>query len=106
MPTSSSASSKAPCAVLARLRELRASDRDALEALIRGTRAFREDEVAVALELIDAGCGTSSGYLFFVASDESDAPLGYACYGLTPLTDGTYDLYWIVVDARVHRSGV
>ena len=89
-----------------RLRELQRSDRGALEALIRGTDAFREDEVAVALELIDAGLDTRSGYLFSVAAADDDSPLGYACWGLTPLTDGVYDLYWIVVDAARQRTGV
>lgn len=88
------------------LRELRDGDRPALEALIRGTDAFREDEVEVALELIDAGTNTKSGYLFQVAADERDRAIGYACYGLTPMTDGVYDLYWIVVDASLQRSGV
>jgi ribosomal protein S18 acetylase RimI-like enzyme len=31
--------------------------------------------------------------------------LGYACYGPTPDTDRTYDLYWIAVDPTVHGSG-
>jgi len=106
MPTSSHESSRARSSAPARLRELRPSDRAPLEDLIRGTQAFREDEVEVALELIDAGLASRDGYLFVVAADASDAPVGYACYGLTPLTDGTYDLYWIVVDARLHRSGI
>lgn len=89
------------------LRELRAADRATLAAQIRGTRAFREDEIEVALELIDAGlAGSHAGYLFVVAADERDQPLGYACYGLTSMSDGAYDLYWIVVDAARQRSGV
>jgi ribosomal protein S18 acetylase RimI-like enzyme len=94
------------CAAV-KLRELRPADRAPLAELIRGTRAFRDDEVAVALELVDAGLANPScGYLFVVAAGERDEPLGYACYGLTPLSDGAYDLYWIVVDAALHRSGV
>ncbi len=31
---------------------------------------------------------------------------GYACYGRTPCTDGTWDLYWIAVDPNQHGSGV
>ncbi len=89
-----------------RLRELRASDRSTLEALIRGTEAFNAEEIDVALELIDAGLNPASGYRFIVAADERERALGYACYGLTALTDGTYDLYWIVVDAALQRSGV
>lgn len=91
---------------MANLRDLRASDRAALERVVRGTQAFREDEVEVALELIDAGARPGSGYLFTVATDERDEPLGYACWGLTPLSDGAYDLYWIVVDAATQGQGL
>lgn len=32
--------------------------------------------------------------------------LGYACFGLHPLTQGTYDLYWIVVDPIAQGRGI
>lgn len=32
--------------------------------------------------------------------------VGFACYGPTPLTRGTYDLYWICVDRGLRRKGV
>jgi ribosomal protein S18 acetylase RimI-like enzyme len=90
-----------------KLRELRASDRPALESLIRATGVFSEEEVGVALELIDIGIqNPSSGYLFFVAAGERDVAIGYACYGHTSMTDGVYDLYWIAVDPRAQRGGV
>lgn len=31
--------------------------------------------------------------------------LGYACYGPVPLTQGVYDLYWIVVDPSSQGKG-
>ncbi|MBA3672932.1 MAG: GNAT family N-acetyltransferase [Gemmatimonadaceae bacterium] len=31
---------------------------------------------------------------------------GYACFGPTPSTDGTHDLYWLVVDPASQKSGV
>jgi GNAT superfamily N-acetyltransferase len=73
-----------------KLRELRTSDRPALEALIRATGVFSEEEVGVALELIDIGA-KPGGYLFLVAADERDVAVGYACYGHTSMTDGGYD---------------
>ncbi len=93
------------------LRELRPTDRPALERLIRSTNAFREDEVEVALELIDASPDPAKGYLLVVAADVDaaqgrDEPVGYACWGLTPLTDGAYDLYWIVVDHAQQGRGI
>lgn len=85
------------------LRELRASDRAPLEAILRSTNVFHEHEIAIALELIDADPG--QGYRFFVA-DVDGRVAGYACYGRTPCTDGTWDLYWIAVDPHRHGSGI
>jgi len=31
---------------------------------------------------------------------------GYACFGPHPLTQGTYDLYWIVVDPTAQGRGI
>jgi ribosomal protein S18 acetylase RimI-like enzyme len=32
--------------------------------------------------------------------------VGYACYGPTPGTDRTFDLYWIAVDPASQRAGI
>jgi ribosomal protein S18 acetylase RimI-like enzyme len=32
--------------------------------------------------------------------------VGYACFGPHPLTEGAYDLYWIVVDPVARGNGV
>src|SRR5438477_4141050 len=41
------------------------------------------------------------------ARDETTSEvLGYVCFGPTPLTESTYDLYWIAVDKSKHRGGV
>ncbi len=32
--------------------------------------------------------------------------VGYVCFGTTPLTTGTYDLYWIAVDPTLHGRGI
>jgi len=49
---------------------------------------------------------TSSDYLFLGAFTPEDALVGYACYGPTPGTDRTYDLYWIAVDPAMHGTGI
>lgn len=87
----------------ARLRPLAAGDRAAIERIIRATGVFSEEEVAIALELVDAP--PSAGYRFLVA-ELGGRVAGYACFGATPLTAGTHDLYWIAVDPALHGNGV
>jgi ribosomal protein S18 acetylase RimI-like enzyme len=89
------------------LRGLRSDDRARLQELLQATGAFTGDEVDVALELIDAGeTAAADSYRFVVAADARDVALGYACYGLAPMTDGVFDLYWIAVDPAAQRGGV
>lgn len=49
--------------------------------------------------------GEASGYVFLVYTEDANV-LGFACFGPRPLTDGTFDLYWIVVDAEARRQGI
>lgn len=46
-----------------------------------------------------------NGYFFLTAEVESQLA-GFACYGPTSLTKGTFDLYWICVDRRFSRHGI
>ncbi len=88
------------------VRTLAPGDRPALKALLMAEGAFRDDEVAVALELIDeALAGADSGYWVRVAELGAEVA-GYICYGPTPMTEATYDLYWLVVGAQFRRRGV
>ncbi|HEU4988311.1 MAG TPA: GNAT family N-acetyltransferase [Gemmatimonadaceae bacterium] len=88
------------------------SHRAALERLLGATRAFRPDEIAVALELFDETFGSSAGsrglpdYEFVAAFNDAGSLTGYCCYGATPGTHGTYDLYWIAVDPVCQGAGV
>jgi len=58
---------------------------------------FRPDEVAIAVELLDDALDGDDDYRFLGAFAGEEL-VGYACWGPTPGTTGTYDLYWIVVD--------
>jgi ribosomal protein S18 acetylase RimI-like enzyme len=91
------------------LRPLSADDRAPVHAILTRTGFFTAVEIATALELIDEWLtvGEPSGYLCSVAVDVvTDAVLGYVCVGPAPLTDGTYDLYWIAVDPARQGRGV
>ena len=84
-------------------RPISPADRGAIERILRATGAFRDDEIDVALELIDAP--VEAGYRFVVA-EIGGVVAGYACFGETPMTRGTFDLYWLAVDPARQRSGI
>ena len=69
------------------------------------TGLFRPEEVATAVELLDESLAGDEDYRFLGAYD-GDELIGYACWGPTPGTLGTSDLYWIVVDRARQRRGV
>jgi GNAT superfamily N-acetyltransferase len=91
------------------IRQLEPRDRPVLEEMVISTGKFNDVEVATALELVDEALdrGEESGYLFAVLEyrKKDRAVQGYACYGPVPLTQGAYDLYWIVVDPASQGKG-
>jgi ribosomal protein S18 acetylase RimI-like enzyme len=93
-----------------RIGEMNASHRDRLEAIVRGTGSFREEEVEVALEVFDACFGLrgeepDTDYQFVGAFDASGALIGYAAFGPTPVTEGAWDLYWICTAKEAQGRG-
>jgi len=87
------------------LRPVGRAHRARLERLTRGTDLFREEEVATAVELLDESLAGDDDYQF-VGAFESDQLVGYACWGATPGTVATSDLYWIVVDRERQGRGI
>jgi ribosomal protein S18 acetylase RimI-like enzyme len=90
------------------LRPVGRAHRAQLERLTRATGLFRTDEVETAVELLDESVSGSDDYRFIGAFDDSrtDALTGYACWGPTPGTQGTCDLYWIAVDPAWQGQGI
>ena len=89
------------------IRQLLASDRSAIERMVRDTGVFTDEEVVVAMELVDTALNNpdQKDYVFFVYG-QNDNPLGYVCLGTTPMTEATWDLYWIVVAPAAHGQGI
>lgn len=81
------------------------SDRDDLARFTRATGVFREDEVAIALEVFDAAAGGDPSYTAVVAEQDGRAA-GWICWGPTPCTEGTYDMYWLAVDPAAQGAGI
>jgi len=85
-----------------RLGALERTHRDRLREILDATAVFRPDEVSVALELFDDAL---NGDYEFVAGFENDELMAYACFGATPGTDRTFDLYWIAVHPAAQGQG-
>lgn len=83
-----------------RVAPLQPSHRSRIEAIVRATSVFSDAEVQVALEVFDA----ADDYEFLGAFD-GDTLVGYTCFGATPATDRTFDIYWIAVHPDAQRSG-
>ena len=83
-----------------------ANDKPALMQILKNTPEFKPFEVTVAEELIDyyLSDGAKSGYTVLVADDEGVA--GYVCFGETPCTVGTWDIYWIAVSGEKRGKGI
>jgi len=75
--------------------------------MLRHTPEFKPFEVVVAEEIIDFYLDDphNSGYHILVAEDDSTLA-GYICYGPTPLTEETWDIYWDAVAQEKRRQGI
>src|SRR5262245_696161 len=83
------------------------SDRGAVRELVTATGFFRPGEIEVAEELVreHLARGEESGYHFFFVEREQRLA-GYVCYGPITVTEGSWDLYWIVVHPDFQRQGI
>ncbi len=89
------------------LRPMTRSDKPAVMRFLPAIPEFTPDEVIVAEEVIDSYLDdpSGSGYHILVAEVDSSVT-GYICYGDTPLTEGTWDIYWIAVAPEEQGHGL
>jgi GNAT superfamily N-acetyltransferase len=83
------------------------SDKPAIMKILQKTPEFKPSEVAVAEELIDSYLADAyqSGY-YILVSEADSVVVGYICYGSTPLTEGTWDIYWMAVAPQMQGKGI
>lgn len=87
-------------------REFSPDDRSAIDEMLRSCGVFTDEEIRVALEIVDAWIPfeQDEDYAIFVL--ESDGRVqGYACFSKTPLTTSTWHLYWICVHPEYQGTG-
>ena len=97
------------------IRSLLPSDRSSVVEILDSNASgpqhspFRPEEVACAVELLDAILTPSRAdvedYEGRVITDDQGRVVSYACFGITPMTDATYDLYWLATHADARGRG-
>ncbi|MEI7812241.1 MAG: GNAT family N-acetyltransferase [Ignavibacteria bacterium] len=89
------------------IRKLKPADRNYLEKMLMKVIQFDASEVSVAMELIDMALyrPEQEDYIIYVY-EENGTVSGYYCTGRRALTDGVFDLYWIVVSPDAQGKGL
>ena len=77
-------------------------------SLTKKIKQFSDEDVHCVADLwkesIQSGTDPDR-YHFIIAKTEKQI-LGFACYGHRPLTEGTYDFYWLGVDPSFQKRGI
>ena len=76
--------------------------------LARGIHLFEPGDLDTIEELWTefATKGDAQSWYHFIAARRERQIQGFACYGRRPLTEGTFDLYWISVAQEYHGQGI
>jgi ribosomal protein S18 acetylase RimI-like enzyme len=89
------------------IRTTTAQDVDAILRIAASEPLFTTQEAACVDELLTDYLGKADhGGYYFLTAEADGQVVGFACYGPTALTDGTYDLYWICVDRKSAGKGI
>jgi len=87
-------------------RPIEQADREPLAHLLERIENFTPDEVQCALELIDASLEPDPPDYQTRVAELDGVVVGYVCFGPTPMTQGTFDLYWVASDPDARGHGV
>ncbi|UCH06407.1 MAG: GNAT family N-acetyltransferase [Deltaproteobacteria bacterium] len=91
-----------------KIRPLKTHNKKEVSRLLRQAKTFNDQEVRVALEVVDEALRRpeKGDYCAFCILNSDGTLAGFICFGPIPMTEGCYDLYWIVVDKAFSRRGV
>ena len=89
------------------IRKAVAADQPVVMDIIKRTGFFRPVEEVIACEVFEDAVLQKPGcnYQSYVAGAE-DKVIGWICFGETPCTLGTYDIYWIAVDPDFQKQHI
>jgi ribosomal protein S18 acetylase RimI-like enzyme len=88
------------------IRPMTRKDKSGVMDVLETTPQFLPDEVVVAEEVLDCYLDDPSAGYFTLVAESDHAIAGYVTYGETPLTDGTWDIYWIAVSPNHQKKGI
>lgn len=82
-------------------------DKQKVLLFLSASSVFRDNELKIAEQVFDDGAreGPGGEYLSYVA-EQDNSIVGWVCFGPTPCTVGTYDIYWIAVDPSKRGNGL
>lgn len=89
------------------IRKAQVADHPAVIDIVKATEFFRPVEIEIACEVFDEAAMQKPGctYRSYVAEVDGEVA-GWICYGATPCTVGTFDVYWIAVDPAQQRHRI
>jgi ribosomal protein S18 acetylase RimI-like enzyme len=82
-------------------------DRPRILEITHTSGLFSNEEIRCVTELIDDYFqkAAMSPYMFLSCRARAN-PIGYICFGHRDMTNGTFDAYWMAIDAKYRRIGV
>jgi len=82
-------------------------DRERIMKFLAQTGVFRPGELDIAREVLDDSLrGGPGGHYQSYTAVAAGLAAGWVCFGPTPCTEGTFDVYWIAVDPQRHQKGI
>ena len=89
------------------IRKAKPADHPAVIDIVKATEFFRPVEIEIACEVFDEAAMNKIGsnYQSYVAQVDNQVA-GWICFGATPCTLGTFDIYWIAVDPALQRKHI
>jgi GNAT superfamily N-acetyltransferase len=90
-----------------KIRPLKKEDKAPLMLILKNTPEFSSEEVIIAEEVINGSLDKpeTSGYFSLAAESETGELIGFISYGPIPLTESSWDLYWLAVKHEFQGHG-
>ena len=80
----------------------------AIISVAKKIKQFSDEDIACIEDLWKESIhsDTDPDRYHFIIAKNTEQVLGFACYGHRPLTEGTYDFYWLGVDPAFQKQGI